>query len=276
VLRAREDAGTAAQQTEMRVSVRAQASGEMSDTTRDGLGARMKSQYEDRARFMLPRRTWTVIRADGKAFHTFTRWCVKPFDANLHAAMVSAAVRLAEEAQGAKFGYVQSDEISIVLTDFDRIETCAWFDGNVQKIASVAASIITAEFNRAWQLYDVHGTRDALFDTRVFTIPDSIEVENYLIWRQKDAIRNSISSLAQAHFSPKQLHGKKQADMLSMLAERGVDWSNSPSHVKHGTSVVRASGLGWGVDYETPVFTDRRSWLQEQLQVNKSEQEYDR
>ena len=235
------------------------------DSDKDGLGARMKAQYEDRARYMLPRRTWAVVRCDGKAFHTFTRGCDKPFDAFFHSAMVAAATALCEEAQGAKMGYAQSDEISVVLTDFDNIGTEAWFDGNVQKIASVAASVVTMAFNEA---YRHHGeTTRAVFDARVFTIPDPVEVENYLIWRQKDAIRNSVSGLAQAHFSSKQLHGLKRSEMLNQLLGIGVDWNASPIHVQRGTVIHRAE-RGWIADYESPVFTDDREYMRRSLAIN--------
>ena len=113
----------------------------------DSLGDRMKQQYEDRTRAMLPRRTYTVLRADGKAFHTFTRKCQKPYDVRLVEAIDAAALALCRGAQGACFGYVQSDEISVLLQDFGDIKTDAWFDGNLQKIVSVAASIVTAAFN---------------------------------------------------------------------------------------------------------------------------------
>jgi tRNA(His) guanylyltransferase len=116
---------------------------------KDSLGDRMKGQYEDRARFMLPRRTYTIIRCDGKSFHTFTRHCEKPNDAALAGAMDVAASALCREAQGAKLAYVQSDEISVLLTDFALPTTDAWFDGNVQKMVSVAASVVTEAFNRA-------------------------------------------------------------------------------------------------------------------------------
>ncbi len=84
----------------------------------DSLGDRMKGQYEDRTRIMLPRRTYTILRADGKAFHTFTRRCEKPYDRRLVEAFDTAMLELCREAQGSCFGYVQSDEISVLLTDF--------------------------------------------------------------------------------------------------------------------------------------------------------------
>lgn len=229
----------------------------MSDATRDGLGARMKSQYEDRTRYMLPRRTYTVIRCDGRAFHTITRKATKPFDQLFHSMMVKAAIALAKEVQGVKIGYVQSDEISIVATDFDRVETEAWFDGNIQKVVSIAASVVTRAF--PWD--------GAHFDARAFTIPDPVEVENYLIWRQKDAIRNSVSSLAQCYFSPAELYGRKQDDMLNMLIGRGVHWDNQPIHVQRGTVVFQHPEWGWLPDYEAPVFTDdsERAYLRNLL-----------
>lgn len=234
----------------------------MSERVFDTLGDRMKGQYEDRTRYMLPRRTWTVVRVDGKAFHSFTRHCEKPFDAWLAAAMVAGALRLVEEAQGAKFGYVQSDEISVVLTDFDRVETCAWFDGNLQKIASVSASLVTAGFNAAYA--NRAEGRTAIFDARAFTIPDPIEVENYFIWRQKDAIRNSVQSYAQSHYSPKVLHGKKQDDMRALIAEAGTVWAHEPPHLRHGIAITYDEN-GWRADYNAPTFTEQRTYLQAAL-----------
>src|SRR5882724_7672228 len=116
---------------------------------RDTLGDRMKADYENRTRFLLPRRTYTVIRVDGKAFHTYTRNCRRPFDEDLMSAMDAAMAGLCASIEGARLGYVQSDEISIVVTDFGSTQTEAWFDGNVQKIASITASIATVHFNRA-------------------------------------------------------------------------------------------------------------------------------
>lgn len=244
----------------------------------DSLGDRMKSQYEDRTRYMLPRRTWTIIRLDGKAFSSFTRHCEKPFDAFLHAALVHGAIRIVSGAQGAKIAYVQSDEISLVLTDFDRVETEAWFDGNVQKIASVASSLMTGGFNEAYS--DRSDGRIATFDARVFTIPDPTEVTNYMIWRQKDAIRNSISCLAQSHFSPKALHGADQTRMLTMLSGVGVEWSTRPIHTQRGTVIRRvkefvgtAERSKWVADFSAPVFTEDRAYLNAILCSTNAEME---
>lgn len=220
----------------------------------DDLGERMKKNYEDRTRYSLPRRTYTVIRADGKAFHTFTKGFKRPFDNDLMAIMDHTAIAMCRGIQGAVLAYVQSDEISIVLTDFATPNTESWFDGNVQKMASISASIATAAFN---QLYMGHvyknmssGTKiledwalgnvlPAHFDSRVFTIPDRTEVENYLIWRQQDAVRNSIQMAAQSVYSQKELHGHSCNELQEMLFQKGINWNDYASGEKRGRAIVK-------------------------------------
>ena len=211
---------------------------------KDALGDRMKEQYEKRTRTFLPRRTYTIIRLDGKAFHTFTRGMNKPDDKVLMHAMDETAKFLCKEIQGCKMAYVQSDEISLLLTDFDKITTDAWFNGQVQKMVSVAASIATAKFNdivktQKWKIKDQKEVGLAFFDARAFTIPDPVEVENYFIYRQKDATRNSISMHAQSLYSHKELHGKSQADMYDMIHEKGDNWNNLPEGFKRGRTIVK-------------------------------------
>lgn len=229
-----------------------------------GIGDRMKGQYEARAQTHLPRRTFTIVRLDGKAFHTYTRGCEKPFDANLSNAMVCAAAVVAEDAQGCSCAYVQSDEVSLLLTDFATTQTDAWFDGNVQKIVSVAASTMTAHFN------NLRPGKVATFDARAFTIPDRTEVENYFIWRQQDCKRNSIAGLAQAHFSHKQLHGLNGDQMQELLwREKGINWADERPAFKNGVLVTRqwyevegAQRSRWIGD-AAPIFTQERDIFKE-------------
>lgn len=195
----------------------------------DSLGDRMK-EYENISRNYLTRRIPVIIRVDGKAFHTYTKGLEKPFDRLLMTAMQDTMKFLCENVQGCVFGYTQSDEITLVATDYATITTDAWFGYNIQKMASVTASMATMAFNRAFfQLASEHldtmmALQDldldderlavlankqgkAMFDARVFTIPKE-EVCNCLIWRQQDATRNSIEAVGQANFSHKELHGK--------------------------------------------------------------------
>jgi tRNA(His) 5'-end guanylyltransferase len=205
-------------------------------SSKDSLGDRIKSQYEDRTRYFLPRRTYTILRLDGKAFHTYTKGLARPFDKGLMADMDAAILATLPQIQGAVCAYTQSDEISILLTDFVTENTDAWFDGNIQKMSSVAASILTAEFNRyrmwrsdithdEWCVFPFGKYNVAYFDCRAFTIPDRTEVMNYFRWRQQDCIRNSVSMVTQSNFSHKELHGKSQSDMHEMLHTKGINWA---------------------------------------------------
>lgn len=271
---------------------------------KDQLGDRMKGFYEDRTRFKLARRTNTIIRIDGKSFHTYTKGLKRPFDEGLMEDMNKTTEFLCQNIQGAKFGYVQSDEISILITDYDDISTHAWFDGNLQKMASIAASLATAKFNQLRMLrkskevqrpygeegekignldyLDVQDFKLAMFDARVFQIPYQEEVINYFIWRQKDATRNSISSVAQANFSDKELHGKKANQMQDMLMlEKGINWNDFSPREKRGslirkvqktytiTDKFRHGGIPesaytrnvWEADPETPIFSKEKGYL---------------
>ena len=278
----------------------------------DNLGDRMKLFYEDRTRFKLTRRTNTIIRIDGKAFHTYTKGLKRPFDSGLMEDMDKTTEFLCQNIQGVKFAYVQSDEISILITDYDEINTHAWFDNNVQKMASIAASLATARFNQLRMLrkskevqrpfgedgekignldyLDVQDFKLAMFDARVFQIPYQEEVINYFIWRQQDATRNSISSVAQANFSDKELHGKKTNQMQDMLMlEKGINWNDFTPREKRGSLIHKVEKIYmklesgqtvgvdptqvdpnknntftrnvWQADPETPIFTQEKGYL---------------
>lgn len=193
--------------------------------------------YENVSRTYLIRRMPMIIRVDGKAFHSFTKGFEKPWDNDLVNAMTEAAKDLMEHIQGAKIAYIQSDEISILVTDYDNLETQAWFGKNIQKIASVSASIATMAFNLEMTEQDLSPT--ACFDSRVFIIPHT-DINNYFIWRQRDAIRNSISGLGQKYFSHKQLH-KKNAKLIKemLLSEKNVNWDDCKNWQKYGWCVKR-------------------------------------
>ena len=221
----------------------------------DSLGTRMK-RYELPAQQNLMRRTYTWLRIDGKAFHTYTKGLKRPFDDGLIDDMNNAAIYACKKIQGAVLAYVQSDEISILMTDFEKITTDAWFDNNVQKMVSVSASLVTTEFNRlrlkrafSDKLYDcefpgemghydiqefIEKFRMAEFDSRVFQVPTQDESMNYLIWRQQDATRNSISSVAQSLYSHKELEGKDSNQKQEMIFQKGTNWNDYPSKYKRG------------------------------------------
>lgn len=248
---------------------------------RDSLGDRMKGNYEDRAKTYLVRRMPVIIRLDGKAFHTFTRGFDKPFDDVMMQTMQQTTLKLCQEIQGCVFGYTQSDEITLILVDYNDINTDAWFDYSTQKMCSVAASMCTLYFNKYFtniafkkidkfenfgeptenkckliKTYEKAIGKGAMFDARVFNIPVE-EVTNCVLWRQQDATRNSISSLAQSKFSHKELQGKNSSQMQDMLMEKfGINWNNLTIPQKRGTAVYKKTiddVTEWIVDYQMPI-----------------------
>ena len=236
----------------------------------DDLGKRMKEYYEQVPKFCLYRRTPVAIRIDGKAFHSFTRGFQKPFDEVLIKAMQRTMKFLCENIQGCVLGYHQSDEITLILTDYKKLTSCAWFDYEVQKVCSISASMATMAFNKffaeevnAWDdqnglhgigylnedsdptLVKRHDTywaavqKGAMFDARCFNIPKE-EVCNLVYWRQLDATRNSIQMVGQANFSHKQLDKKSCSEIQEMLmTEKGINWNDFPTHQKRGSCCIR-------------------------------------
>lgn len=229
---------------------------------KDELGNRMKENYENRYRIELTRRMPVILRLDGKAFHTFTRHCERPFDKKLIDTMETAGELTCQSIQGSKCCYIQSDEVSILVTDFDELETSAWFDYNLQKMVSVASSTMTANFNYVWNEFG----RMGLFDCRAFNIPKE-EVTNYFIWRQKDWIRNSLSMYARGFFSQKDLHKKNSKDMHEMLHTKGKNWADLDPKLKNGTFIYRDEGE-WKTSYTT-IFTKDREAVEKYLYVDE-------
>ncbi len=210
----------------------------------DTIMSRMKDNYESRSRTYLTRRTPVIMRLDGKAFHTYTKNLNKPFDDDFMQDMAETAKFLCSEITGTKCAYVQSDEISLLITDYDSLYTEAWFDYQVQKMVSVSASLATGYFNkvrndrhnRHWR-YDFYSTL-AFFDARVFNIPKE-EVANYFYARQKDATKNSISMLAQSLYEHSELQHKKSDELQEMCFQKGVNWNDLDTCKKRGTFIKK-------------------------------------
>jgi tRNA(His) 5'-end guanylyltransferase len=253
------------------------------------LGDRMKNNYENVNRFYLTRRIPVIIRMDMKAGHTFTRGMKKPFDDIFVKTMQETMKYLCENIQGCVLGYTQSDEISLVLTDYAELTTDAWFGNNLQKMCSVSASMATLAFNKAFndnivRYIDSHFdtdcdvTRDlaeytkilinarnkgAMFDSRVFTIPKE-EVCNYILWRQQDATRNSIQSVGQANFSDKELYKKSTKDIQDMLmTQKGINWNDYATTLKRGSCCIKVDDSLTEYDEVGNIrgYTQRSKWV---------------
>ena len=253
------------------------------------LGNRMKNNYENISRFYLTRRMPIIIRMDMKAGHTFTKGMKKPFDDILVKTMQDTMKYLCKNIQGCVLGYTQSDEISLVLTDYTELTTDAWFGNNLQKMCSVSASMTTLAFNKAFndnivKYADSHLDPDygvtknlakytkilinarnkgAMFDSRVFTIPKE-EVCNYFIWRQQDATRNSIQSVGQANFSQNELFGKSCNDIQDMLmTQKSINWNDYTTTLKRGSCCIRINNDFIKYDGEGNIYdyTQKSEWV---------------
>jgi tRNA(His) 5'-end guanylyltransferase len=248
--------------------------------TKDSLGDRMK-RYEHAQWHVLPDRLPVILRVDGRAFHTYTRGCDKPFDLDLIQAMNKVALRLCEEVGGAQLAYVQSDEVSVLVHGYKRHASQAWFRGEVQKIVSIAASVASATMTMkmAARLGAAH------FDARVFVLPEH-DVCNYFVWRQKDWLRNSVQMLARAHFSQKECQEVHIPELCEMLRTTGHPWEALSNHLRLGrvaTRVTEETQLHrnpsapkvvrsrWEIMEETPVFTERRDVVERLLVLEPEE-----
>ena len=257
------------------------------------LAKRMK-EYEQVSKTRLVRKIPVIIRIDGKAFHTFTRGFNKPFDEILIKTMQETMKYLCENIQGCVLGYTQSDEITLVLTDYKKLTSSAWFDYKVQKMCSIAASMTTMAFNKSFdknakayrysdetwnellQTFEVAKAdvyikaieKGAMFDARCFNIPKE-EVTNNLYWRQLDASRNSIQMVGQANFSQKELQNKSCNIIQDMLfTQKGINWNDLPTYQKRGSCCIKEYYQSeevdikdgacirsrWIVDKEIPIF----------------------
>ena len=246
-------------------------------TRKDDFGDRMKSYEAAYMQRTVPR-VPLVIRVDGCHFHSFTRGMAKPFDPILTKTMQDTMLAMCKEITGAVFGYTQSDEITVVCRLADPVNMSEYYEGRVQKILSITASKATLNFNR-WFMRNVKeygqepdrypGAADpdvyrrrlmgAEFDSRVMNIPD-MDLYNCLIWRQSDATRNSVSMLAQSHYTQRELQGKKRPEMMDMLMlEKGVNWNDLDTVKKRGACCYRKDTgrkrPEWFVDCEMPILS---------------------
>ena len=195
-------------------------------------------RYETSVGQVLPWRIPVILRVDGRAFHTLTRGYEKPFDGRITNAMHAVASELLQEVAGAVMAYVQSDEISVLMLSDKSLNTQPWFGNTVAKIISVGAGIATSAFNE--DLVQLEGKRRlGQFDARAFSVPPE-DVNNYFLWRQQDAVRNSIQGVGQAHFSHRQLQNVSCKEIQEMLwSEHNINWNDYPDDEKRGWVLLK-------------------------------------
>lgn len=256
----------------------------MGGSDRTSLGDRMKG-YESVTESRLTPRTPLVLRLDGKAFHQYTKGLKRPWDETLHDVMDMVATELCHVVQGAQVAYVQSDEISILVHTYKTFEAQPYFDGRVQKIVSVTASMAAAHFTaESWRLFDdpvnpvankASKIRLAFFDCRAFVMPES-DVCNYFLWRQQDATRNSVQMLARSLYSHKECNNKNGSQLQDMCMEKGQNWNDVATRYKRGRCIVKKARevdgtqrTYWETDNEIPIFSQDRDYINKFLAVTE-------
>jgi tRNA(His) guanylyltransferase len=204
----------------------------------DEFGDRMKLYESTEAGRRLMPLLPAVARLDGKCFSGFTRGLARPYDQRLTDLMV-ATTRYLVEQTGAKCGYTQSDEITLgwVARDFDQQ---IYFDGRIQKMASVMAAMASVFFvRRLAEAIPEKADKSPLFDCRVWNVPNRVEGANAFLWREQDATKNSILMTAHSLFSHREMFEKNTKILQEMIYERGINWNDYPASFKRGTYVQR-------------------------------------
>lgn len=241
----------------------------------DHLGDRMK-KYEDAYRFAVPERLPVIIRVDGKAFHSYTKGCKRPFDEALAGVMNETAEYLCQNIMNARLAYVQSDEISVLCVNYHDLNAQSWFDNTLQKMVSVSAGMASAVFTSLSPKIWGHA-KMALFDARAFILPKE-EVCNYFLWRQQDATRNSVQMVARSLYSHKELHGKNNSTLQDMIMAKGINWNDLPVWQKRGRCVVKETYMKgdversrWYSDDSIPIFSQDRDYINKEVNVEPEE-----
>lgn len=212
--------------------------------------------YEDVWRIKLPQRMPVIIRVDGKAFHSLLAKADKPFDTNFITSMKLTVYDTMRNIQNCVFAYCQSDEVSFLLHNYKKLTTESWFDNNLQKMVSITAATMSLYF------HEEYGKR-AVFDARAFILPET-EVVNYFVWRQNDAVRNSIQAVGQANFSQKELHEKSCEDIKEMLLKIDIDWNKENNVHKRGFCIKNGD-----IDNLIPRFSEDREYISELLKIEE-------
>lgn len=228
--------------------------------------AELMKAHEHSYRRVLDPRSYVLLRLDGRSFHAYTKKLAKPFDLSLMAAMDQTMVELCQSIQGVRFGYVESDEISLLIaprsvtppSDSNPSEISMselWMGGVEAKIISLSAAIATAKFNAVrieqaknealnsnpsgpeFSMKDFH-RGPALFDSRVWAFEGTENgrdlVRKYFLWRRRDSIKNSVTMAALSKFSSRQIHGLKTKNKIELLKETDAAWDNLPAGFRFG------------------------------------------
>jgi len=267
---------------------------------KDSLGGRMKQNYEQVFKYKLPERMPVIIRLDGRAFHTLTAKADKPFDKEFIDLMNETVIYLCKEIQGCQLAYIQSDEISLLLHNYKKLDSQSWFNNEIQKMCSISAALASSFFTLTYSIHYGYNEREKYiqFDSRCFVLPEA-EVNNYFVWRQKDWTRNSTQMLAQSLYSHKELMNRNNSELQEMCFQKGKNWNDLDISLKRGRCCIQnpekcltcnGSGLfisadtfencyichgtgrksnEWIIDKNIPIFSQSLNYIEKYLKVEE-------
>lgn len=230
--------------------------------------------YRDMTDYKLLPNSYVIIMLDGRGFSKgIKNKFEKPFDDNFIYMMNETAKYLCENIQGCKFAYVQSDEISLVLTDFDSPTTDSFFGNRISKLQSIIASMASGKFNQLMLLYrlkngiikdngEIEKSPIYQFDCKCWNVPTFNDVFAWFLWRQNDCIKNSKQQTAQTYLPHKLLLGKTTDEQISILfKEKEIDWNELCNDKKYGRFLFKKKVLFTNI--ETGENYQRSKWVYE-------------
>lgn len=209
--------------------------------------------YRSLTDYKLMPKTPLIFFLDGRAFSKFCKKFTKPYDDFFIHIMNETAKYLCENIEGCKFAYVQSDEISLYVSDMDNNESESWFGYRVPKILSIAASLATAKFNQLLTIELcktpcstddlielVSNQKLAEFDCKAWNVPTQNDVFAWFLFRQIDCIRNSKQMAAQTYLSHNSLLNLHTDQQIAKLKElKGIDWFEYSDDKKFGRFIYK-------------------------------------
>lgn len=209
--------------------------------------------YRGLTDYKLIPKSYVILMLDGRSFSKFCKKFNKPYDVDFIGMMNETAKHLCKNIEGCKFAYTQSDEISLVLTDFDTPLTESWFGYRLTKVLSIAASIATSKFNQLMVLRAletpcspndmkdiIKDIKLAEFDCKAWNVPTYNDVFAWFLYRQIDCVRNSKQMLAQTFFSQKELNGLHTDECIKKVKdELNVGWDDFNEGMKYGRFVYK-------------------------------------
>ena len=220
---------------------------------------KMRKYEESLDQIILPD-IYIAARLDGRSFTRLTKEICQfeaPFDICFRDYMVETLRHLMDCGFRIVYGFTESDEISLLFHLEDNT-----FGRKVRKINTTLAGEASAAFSMALG-------KQATFDCRVIPLPNIERVQDYFMWRQEDAHRNSLNAYCYWTLR-KEGKGKEEATMLlegksvayknEMLFEHGINYNELPNWQKRGIGVYYRTVCKEGynpVNKET-VITERR------------------